>query len=122
WEGSGNVNALDVLRALARTPHALEAFRDEVELGRGADRRLDAALDGLDGLFAEPETLELRARAVVARLAVVLQASLLVRHAPAAVADAFCAGRLGDEADLTFGTLPAGLELEAVVDRHRPRL
>ena len=122
WEGSGNVNALDVLRALARSPQSLEAFRDEVELARGADRRLDSALDGLDGLFAEPETLEVRARSVVARLAVVLQASLLVRHAPPAVADAFCAGRLGDPSGLTFGTLPAGLELEAIVDRHRPRL
>ncbi len=122
WEGSGNVNALDVLRALARRPQALEAFRDEVDLGRGADRRLDAALDGLDGLFAEPETLELRARTVVAGLAVVLQASLLVRHAPAAVADAFCAGRLGNEAGSTFGTLPPGLDLEAIVERHRPRL
>ncbi|CAA9493763.1 MAG: Acyl-CoA dehydrogenase [uncultured Solirubrobacterales bacterium] len=122
WEGSGNVNALDVLRALAKSPQALEAFHAEVELARGADRRLDAALDGLDALFAEPETLEQRARSVVSRLAVVLQASLLVRHAPAAVADAFCAGRLGAEPGLTFGTLPPGLELEAIVDRHRPRL
>jgi putative acyl-CoA dehydrogenase len=122
WEGSGNVNALDTLRALARTPQALEAFGAEVELARGSDRRLDTALDGLDTLFAAPETLEVRARSVVAQLAVVLQASLLVRHAPPAVADAFCAGRLGGEASLTFGTLPAGLDFETIVERHRPRL
>jgi putative acyl-CoA dehydrogenase len=122
WEGSGNVNALDVLRALGRTPEALDAFRAEVEQARGGDPRLDAALDELDGLFAEPETIELRARSVVSRLALVLQASLLVRHAPAQVADAFCAGRLGAGAEPTFGSLPAGLDLEAIVDRHRPRL
>jgi putative acyl-CoA dehydrogenase len=121
WEGSGNVNALDVLRAVEREPQALEAFLAEVELAAGAEPRLDAAIGALKDELGEPADLELRARRLVERLALVLQGSLLVRHGDAAVADAFCASRLGD-GGAVYGTLPPGLELGAIVDRHRPRL
>ena len=123
WEGSGNVNALDVLRALVKEPAALDALRAELALARGADARLDAHLDGLDSeLPGDPTTLEGRARRVVERLALALQGSLLVRYAPPAVADAFCASRLGGDGGLSFGTLPAGCDVEAIVARHTPEL
>ena len=123
WEGSGNVNALDVLRALGREPAAVEAFRAELALARGADRRLDAALDRLD--LALKSADEAGARSLVEQMGLALQGSLLVRHAPAYVADAFCAARLGDPdapgpAGLAFGTLPRGLDTRAVVARATP--
>jgi putative acyl-CoA dehydrogenase len=119
WEGSGNVSALDVLRALARDPEGLPAFLAECELAAGADARLDAHLagvkEGLVGLTGEDEP-EWLGRRVVEDLALALQASLLVRHAPPHVADAFCAGRLADRGR-AFGTLPAGIDAEAIVER-----
>jgi len=121
WEGSGNVNALDVLRALEREPEAVAAFVAEVELAAGADRLLDAALAELkDDLVdtAEPET---RARRLVERLALALQGSLLVRHGDPSVADAFCAARLGGGGSV-YGTLATGLAVRAITDRHRPVL
>jgi len=122
WEGSGNVNCLDVLRAVDREPESLDAFRTELALARGGDRRLDAAIRELDTELADEDDVELRARRLVERLALCLQASLLVRHAPPEVADAFCATRLGAEGGRAHGTLPRGVELSSIVDRHRPRL
>ncbi|HEX3510196.1 MAG TPA: acyl-CoA dehydrogenase family protein [Solirubrobacteraceae bacterium] len=119
WEGSGNVMSLDVLRALARSPRSLEVFLAEIELAAGADRRLDERVAGLKARFAEPETLEARARTVVEDMALCLQGSLLVRDAPPAVADAFCASRLGREAGLEYGTLPAGTDFQAIIERNR---
>jgi putative acyl-CoA dehydrogenase len=117
WEGSGNVVALDVLRALARDPEGLPAFLDECELARGADPRFDAHLASLRArLGALGDDPQWRARALVEDLAVALQASLLLRHAPAPVADAFCAGRLG-EGGRAFGTLPASVDPGPVVER-----
>src|SRR5262249_28953418 len=95
WEGSGNVMSLDVLRALTRSPRSLGVFRRERERARGADARLDARVEKLKGAFADPQTLESRARRVVETMALCLQGSLLVRHGDDAVADAFCASRLG---------------------------
>jgi putative acyl-CoA dehydrogenase len=120
WEGSGNVNALDVLRALDRQPQALAAYEHEVGLGLGADTRLDQAWSDLRKELADTAEQELRARRVVERMALVLQGSLLVRHAPAAVADAFCASRLAGDRGLAFGTLPPGLDLAAILDRVPP--
>jgi putative acyl-CoA dehydrogenase len=122
WEGSGNVMSLDVLRALTRSPRSLEVFLDEVEQARGADARLDARVQDLKGQFADPATLEIRARRVVESMALCLQGSLLVRNAPPAVADAFCASRLAGEAGLEYGTLPAGVDFEGILARGRPRL
>src|SRR5690606_6527138 len=119
WEGSGNVICLDVLRALGRAPEALDAYWDEVGLGLGADARLDAAAEHLRGELGDPDQLEHRARALVEQLALVFQGSLRVPHAPAAVADAFCASRF-DGSGRAFGELPTGLALRAIVDRARP--
>ncbi|MFD4864941.1 acyl-CoA dehydrogenase family protein [Streptomyces sp. NPDC058412] len=119
WEGSGNVQALDVLRALQREPQALNAFLQEVGLARGADHRLDSAIKDLLTELADLEGIEARARRVVERMALVLQGSLLVRWAPPEVADAFCASRLGGDWGTAFGTLPHSLDLGAVVERAR---
>ncbi len=122
WEGSGNVMSLDVLRALTRSPRSLEVFFDEVEQARGSDARLDARVQKLKSQFSDPETLETRARRVVEGMALCLQGSLLVRHGAPAVADAFCASRLAGDAGLEYGTLPAGVDFEAIIDRSRVHL
>ena len=121
WEGSGNVICLDVLRALAREEASIEAVRAELRAAAGASRTLDAAVAGLETELARREEREAGARRLVERLALCLQASLLVRHAPAAVADAFCATRLGGEGGRAYGTLPAAVDARAIVERHRPR-
>jgi putative acyl-CoA dehydrogenase len=120
WEGSGNVICLDVLRAIAREPASLEAFLDEVGLAGGVDHRLDAARKQLEAELADLDAIENRARRVVETMAIVLQASLLVRHAPAFVADAFCTARLAGDAGRAFGTLPPGTDQRAIVERARP--
>jgi putative acyl-CoA dehydrogenase len=120
WEGSGNVMALDVLRALSRSPEALDAFFAEVDEASGADPRLDDFAAATRAEFADLEAIESRARRVVERMALCLQASLLVRHAPAAVADAFCAARLAGDAGLNYGTLPPAVDAAAIVGRHTP--
>ena len=122
WEGSGNVSALDVVRIMTRTPEALDAFLAEVDLAAGGDARLDAHVAGLKRGLGDPRDLEARARRIAEHLALALQGSLVVRHSPAEVADAFCASRLGGEGGRTYGTLPPGTEVEAIIDRHRPRL
>src|SRR3954447_8699557 len=119
WEGSGNVQCLDVLRAMARTPAAVEAFAAEVGEGAVADRRLDEFGRKLrDDLASDPETLETRARNLVERMALALQGTLLVRYGAPAVADAFCASRLEGDAGLAFGTLPAGTDFGRIIERH----
>jgi putative acyl-CoA dehydrogenase len=119
WEGSGNVAALDVLRAMAREPASVDAFLDELAWAAGTDRRYDRALDALKGSLREPT--EGSARRLVERMAVVLQASLILRYSPPAVADAFCASRLDGDRGHAFGTLPTGVDAAAIVERHRPR-
>ncbi|MFG2139730.1 acyl-CoA dehydrogenase family protein [Streptomyces sp. NPDC048650] len=120
WEGSGNIQALDALRALRREPDALNAYLTEIGAARGADHRLDRAIKALLTELADLDGIEARARRLVERLALVLQGSLLVRHAPPEVADAFCASRLGGDAGAAFGTLPHTLDLASLVARARP--
>jgi putative acyl-CoA dehydrogenase len=132
WEGSGNVAALDVLRAMAREPEGFPAFMDECSAAAGADARLDAHLDRVRSRAAElfgdegedpSERLyesQFGARRMVEEMAVALQASLLVRFAPAPVADAFCVSRLGDGGGRVYGTLPAGVDAKAIIDRALP--
>ncbi len=115
WEGSGNVAALDVLRATVKEPEGLPAFMAECELARGGNLFLDAHLDRLRSATVPAEP-QFEARRLVEDLALALQASLLVRHAPAEVADAFCAGRLGDGGRV-YGTLPSGVAAPAIVRR-----
>ena len=123
WEGSGNVICLDVLRSLQRAPYSAAALLEEIRAGAGADPRLDAGLRHLEAALADRAGLEARARALVGTMATLWQASLLVRFAPAEVADAFCASRLGDGlagAGRAFGTLPPGLAARAIVARASP--
>ena len=98
----------------------LQAFLDELDEAAGADARLDAFTTRLRDEFADAEAIELRARRVVEHMALALQGSLLVRHAPAAVADAFCASRLAGDAGLQYGTLPRGVDTQAIIARHTP--
>jgi putative acyl-CoA dehydrogenase len=120
WEGSGNVQCLDVLRAMSRSPAAVEAFFAEVEEARGADARLDAHADGLRRGLQNTDAIEARARRVVEHMALALQGSLLVRYGDPAVADAFCASRLGGEGGRAFGTLPPGTDFARIIERHTP--
>ncbi len=123
WEGSGNVNALDVLRALAREPEALAAWITEVGHARGADDRLDRAVDDTLELLGETGALEAGARRLAGRMAVCLQGSLLVRYAPPEVADAFCDSRLGTSYDGTYGALStSAADLRTIVARTTPVL
>jgi len=108
-----------VLRASVREPASVPALLAELRLARGADRRLDAWVDALEVELARPEDAEARARRSVERLALGLQAALLVRHAPPAVADAFCASRLGD-GGLGFGTLPPSVDPGPILERSAP--
>jgi len=119
WEGSGNVQALDVLRTLHRDPDSRDAYLAEVRLAAGADRRLDAAIEAMTALLDRPA--EDQARRIVERMALVLQASLVVRHAPAPVADAFCATRLAGDRGQAFGTLPSGVDTAGLIERAAPR-
>ncbi|HET9123950.1 MAG TPA: acyl-CoA dehydrogenase family protein, partial [Solirubrobacteraceae bacterium] len=125
WEGSGNVAALDVLRVLSRDPAGAAAFVAECERGRGADARLDAQLESLRGRLGavaslDPGDAQFAVRSLVEDLALSLQGSLLVRHAPAAVADGFCAARLGGRGGRVYGTLPAGVDTRSILARAYP--
>jgi len=118
WEGSGNVMCLDVLRAIGRVPKAGEVLRAELDTG---DKRVNAFSERLQKkLQASDRNDESQARGLTRDLVLALQAALLVRHAPAAVADAFCAARLsGDSA--AFGLLPRGIDARAIVERAMPQ-
>jgi putative acyl-CoA dehydrogenase len=122
WEGSGNVAALDVLRAFAKEPEALPAFMAEVELATGANAHLDAHVatlkDHLSNLGkGDPQW---SARRIVEDMGLALQGSVMVRNAPAFVSDAFCAARLSPERSTTYGTLPRGIDARAIIDRALP--
>ncbi len=121
WEGSGNVQCLDVLRAMVKSPASVEAFFAEVSDGAAAEPRLQSFTASLrDELPGDLETIESRARRLVEKMALALQASLLVRYGDEAVADAFCASRLSGDWGQAFGTLPAGTDFGRIVERHRP--
>ncbi len=119
WEGSGNIMCLDVLRAIARIPKADEVLRGELDCG---DKRVAQAADRLLQRLSAPERNdEAQARALVRELVLALQAALLVKHAPAAVADAFCATRLdGEGGGSVFGLLPRGINARAILERAAP--
>jgi putative acyl-CoA dehydrogenase len=119
WEGSGNVMCLDVLRALQRTPEAADALRAELAPARGADQRLDAFLTRLDSALAAPPD-EAEARRLAETIVLAVQGALLVRFAPPAVADGFCASRLDGGRGAAFGALPAGIDRRAIVERAAP--
>jgi putative acyl-CoA dehydrogenase len=117
WEGSGNVIALDILRTFGKEPAALAAFQAEIADPRAADARLDAAAGEIEDRLAHG-VAENQARWIAERMALVLQGALLVRHAPPAVADAFCATRLAGDWGRSYGTLPGGADIDAIVARQ----
>jgi putative acyl-CoA dehydrogenase len=121
WEGSGNVQCLDVLRAISRAPQTLDAYLAEVDSSRGANRSLDAHVAALKDDVRDLDDFEERARDLCDRLALALQASVMVRSAPVDSADAFCAARLDGRGARNWGALPKGLNLAAIVNRALPR-
>jgi putative acyl-CoA dehydrogenase len=121
WEGSGNVICLDVLRAISREPESVAALMDEIELARGGNAQLDRAVGRLTDRLSSP-VVESGARRLVEDLALALQASLLVRHAPPAVSDAFCASRLSDHPAFAYGALDAKVDAEAILTRAMSQL
>jgi putative acyl-CoA dehydrogenase len=120
WEGSGNVMCLDVLRAAARTPEALDAYMAELKAAAGASSALDGAAAKLGQDLRSGLADEAGARHLVERMVLALQGALLARHAPAAVADAFVATRLDQAGGRAAGTLPAGAEIPAIIERAWP--
>jgi putative acyl-CoA dehydrogenase len=120
WEGSGNVQCLDALRAMHKTPAVIDAFFAELGAARGGNAALDRYIADLQGDVADPTDQEFRARALVDRMALAFQASLLVRHAPAFVADAFCCSRLDTVGHHQYGALPRGVDCRRIAARAMP--
>lgn len=122
WEGSGNVQCLDVLRAIGKSPAVLGSFMAEIGKARGGNRLLDSATAELGNQFAainpnDTQSMQFQARTLVDQMALVFEAALLVQHAPHAVADAFCASRLGARQVHNYGALPAGADVDAILSR-----
>ncbi len=120
WEGSGNIQCLDVLRALSKEPDTREAFFGELLAVKGAHPDLDQELSWLVQAFEDRSTLELRSRHVVERMALALQAAVLLRSGNSEVADAFCGSRLAGEHGLAFGTLSADVPMQKLIGRALP--
>jgi len=120
WEGSGNVQCLDTLRAIQKEPETLDAFFLEAAEAKGADRRFDQSLAQLQNDFADISDFQYRARNLVDRMALTLQASLLLRNGDKAVADAFCASRLQSNGGMNYGNLPSGTDAAAIIKRATP--
>ena len=125
WEGSGNVQCLDVLRAIGKTPAVLMAFNAELNKARGGNSILDHYLDGLNQQFmqlnpTDMHGLQYSARTMVDQMALAFEASLLVRHAPTAVSEAFCASRLAAQGHHNYGALPKGVNVKSIIERADP--
>ena len=116
WEGSGNVICLDVLRAMQKDPPSVQLFFDECLAAKG-EKRIERAVAELGRELGEIEDIEGRARRVVERMALTLQASLMVRNAPRELADAFVTSRLDGDRGMAFGTLPRGTALDVILER-----
>jgi putative acyl-CoA dehydrogenase len=122
WEGSGNVQCLDVLRALGRTPEVRQALLTELDAAKGAYRALDQYVAALRSDLSDASELEHRARDLTDRMALALQASLLARNAPRTTADAFIASRLEACGHHNYGALPKGTDCAAIIARATPRV
>jgi len=122
WEGCGNVQCLDVLRAVNHDRETVEVVLHEIRAARGVSKPFDLFVDRLEHELAETTEMEIRARRIVERLALAVQGALLIQHAPAVVAEAFCASRLAGDQGLMFGTLPAGIDFDAIIARSLPKI
>jgi putative acyl-CoA dehydrogenase len=121
WEGSGNVICLDVLRAMVKSPESVQIFFEEIEATAPAEPAVAESVRKLKVDLSDFEGIEARARTIVERMALTLQGALLVRDGDQAVADAFCATRLGGDWGRAFGTLPVGVDVMRIVARHTPQ-
>jgi putative acyl-CoA dehydrogenase len=122
WEGSGNVQCLDMLRAMRKSPGVVDVFFAELAKARGANPALDAWVAELKSEFADPADLEYRARRIADRMALAIQAALLAQHAPSSVADAYCASRLAGGGHRQYGTLPRGVDCVGIIERATPKV
>ncbi len=122
WEGCGNVQCLDVLRILQKQPEALDAYFAEILTTRGENKLFDKFTAGLQQDFADTDNLEYRARGLVERLALAMQASLLIQTGNSLVSDAFCAARLGQNCGHLYGDLPTGIDCKAIIERALPQM
>ena len=121
WEGSGNVQCLDVLRAMRKEPEGIEVLLDEIKASNGVNVNFDCYVRNIERELLNADNLEFRARRVVEKLALALQASVLLKNAPDYVAEAFCNSRLANDGNLNFGTLPTGIEIEKIIARSMPK-
>ena len=122
WEGSGNVQCLDVLRSMQKEPKSIEAVFAELETAKNLNENYDKSLLKLKDEFSDFNNLEFRARIVVEKFALALQAATLLKTAPDFVAEAFCLSRLSENKNLSFGTLPVGVKVEKLIERSNPTL
>lgn len=122
WEGAGNVQCLDVLRAMHKDPDSISIFFAEIRAAMGVHPQFDHFVTRLETELRDTSQAETRARRLVEGLALALQGALLLQHAPSVVAEAFCTARLGDDHRNSFGTLPLGTDFEAIIERARPQV
>ena len=122
WEGSGNVQCLEMLRAVKKDAGTLEMTLQEIRAAQGGNKQFDNFVSKLERELTSSNQLEANARRLAELLALALQGSLLVQHAPSEVADAFCASRLAGDSGLAFGTLPADTDFNVIIERSRPRI
>ncbi|MBV1910888.1 MAG: acyl-CoA dehydrogenase family protein [Kangiellaceae bacterium] len=121
WEGSGNVQCLDVLRAIQKSPSSLDSFISEIRSCLGANKQLDRFVDSLCSDFSNLKEIEYRAREITDRMALSLQGSILAQQGNEAVFDAFCASRLSSQSGgLNYGTLPTGIDCDSIIKRATP--
>ena len=121
WEGSGNVQCLDMLRAMHKSPASLEAFFKEINLAKGADRHLDKAIARLESEFTHLENIEYRARSIVGQMALAIQAATMFGYADTEMAGAFCASRLNSaNRGWLYGVLPESVNCKEIIERATP--
>lgn len=120
WEGSGNVQCLDILRAIEKQPNVLDAYFMELQKAQGANRHFDTFLNGIKSEFTDTNTLQYRGRTIADKMALGLQAALLLQHSTSNVADAFCLSRLASNGGSNYGTMPTGVNCAAIVERAAP--
>lgn len=121
WEGSGNVQCLDMLRALKKTPETLEAFMNEIHLSAHKNPLVANTLSSLEQDFANSDNIEYRSRSIVEKMALLFQASTLLQYGNSLVADAFCTARLKNEnKGWVYGTLPANIDCNSLIQRATP--
>ena len=122
WEGSGNIQALDMLRALSRSPETLESYYQQLSLSLGKNNLYDLWLKKIQASLADKDNIEYRARDITEKMALALQANVLLETDNALIADAFCSARLRPDMGLNYGTLPKGIDCSAIIERARPEL